>query len=89
MQTKYLSDSYTKTITTKVAVEIEKLTNRKPYVVILNVHRSKMDANRPKDEATYGEDMASDAYDEYHGKIKKVKYIFIIIFNKCMSLVIL
>jgi hypothetical protein len=40
-----------------------------PAAVINLLHRVKLDANRPVDEATFGEPLAVDAYNEYHGYI--------------------
>ena len=40
-----------------------------PATVISLLHRVKLDANRPVDDATFGEPLAVEAYNEYHGFI--------------------
>ena len=44
-----------------------------PYVVINNLHRSKLDANRDKPEATFGEEVPEVAWNEYHNFIDRAK----------------
>ena len=40
-----------------------------PAAVVNLLHRRKLDANRPVDEATFGDPEAVDAYNAYHGDI--------------------
>ena len=49
--------------------EIYKLKNEYPKLVVNNIHRTKLDANRAKDEATFGETVPTIVYDWYHGNI--------------------
>ena len=42
-------------------------------MVINNLYRGKMDANRERDEAAFGDDTAEEIYDEYHGCICQAK----------------
>ena len=44
-----------------------------PYVIINNLHRSKLDANRDKPEATFGEEVPEVAWNEYHNFIDRAK----------------
>jgi len=47
----------------------ERFDGRCPAAVINLLHRVKLDANRPVDDATFGEQLAVEAYNEYHGYI--------------------
>ena len=44
-----------------------------PYVVINNLHRIKLDANRDKPEATFGEPIPEEAWEESHRLIDQFK----------------
>ncbi len=43
-----------------------------PHVVINNLHRLKLDANRDKPEATFGEETPELAWEEFHNYIDEV-----------------
>ena len=49
--------------------EIYKLKNEYPKFVISNINRIKLDPNRARDEATFGETVPTIVYDWYHGNI--------------------
>ena len=47
--------------------------NIKPHVIINNLKRTKLDANRDKVEAAQGDISAERAFDEFHYYISKAK----------------
>lgn len=65
-----IKDSNTREIALALAKKIEKLTGKKPYVVVNNLHRKFMDANRIPEEA-YEHPGGKEVYDLYHGSLKK------------------
>ena len=69
-------ESYTQKIAKAVSAEFQKTTGRTPHLIINNVHRSKMDANREIKEAAQGNTEAIAAYKEYHNTIDMVKSSF-------------
>lgn len=60
-----LSDTNTDDVATEMAAALERLTSRRPHVVFVHLHRSKLDANREADEAAQGDADALQAYNEY------------------------
>lgn len=46
-------------------------TGETPHLIINQLHRSKLDPNRGREEATQGDFQAGTAFDTYHGFIKK------------------
>jgi N-formylglutamate amidohydrolase len=46
-------------------------TGYKPYVIINKMHRSKMDANRNREDATCGDKNAQAVWDVFHGQIQE------------------
>lgn len=55
----------------KIAME----TGETPHLIINQLHRSKLDPNRERGEATLGDYQAGTAFDTYHGFIKKAHEI--------------
>lgn len=65
-------DEYTEDVSHLVALEIEKLTGKKPFVVVNCLSRKYVDVNRPKDQAfesSYGEQV----YKQYHKTIQQAR----------------
>ena len=58
------------------AYEIQKLAGKLPHLVINNLHREKLDPNRPRAEATFDDPNADLAYTTYHENIEKAKSSF-------------
>ncbi len=58
-------DTHTLDIAGAFRNEMEKLTKRKPHMVVNRLHRRKMDADGSKAEATFGVQQAKDAYNNY------------------------
>ncbi len=61
-----LKDSYTREISELLADRVMENYCKVPYVVINELHRSKMDANREKPEATFNDTVAMRAWDAFH-----------------------
>lgn len=64
------SDAYTVELANKI-MEVFKNNGQKPYLVINKIHRSKIDANRNKSEATCGNSNAIAVWEIYHKKIEE------------------
>jgi len=70
------NDAFTQEIGRGFIKEYQSLTGKTPYLVINNLHRSRMDPNRPLDRAlgsNQGNAEAELAYNEYHNLILKAK----------------
>jgi len=52
------------------------ITGKKPFFIMSHLHRSRLDPNRPVDEAAQGNKLATKAYDAYHGSIEHAKKTF-------------
>ncbi len=63
------ADWYTAEITLKVAQEYERLTGKKPYVLIANIHRSQIDFNRSA-KLAYEHPSMKPCYDDFHGVVR-------------------
>jgi hypothetical protein len=63
-------DANTDILTQDIAVEIEKLTGKKPYLVIAKFERRYIDANRPPDIGL-DDPTARPYYDYYHNSIRR------------------
>ena len=61
-----IADESTQELTRAIADAIHNLIGKRPHVIINKLHRSKMDANRPVDEAAQGNVEAIKAWEEYH-----------------------
>jgi len=62
-------DEYTIELAQAIVVEFAKI-GMKPYLIINKMHRSKMDANRNRLDATCGDENARAVWDLFHGKIQ-------------------
>merc|ERR1719265_3128257 len=62
---------------TKLAMElrdsIAKATGQTPHLIVNQLHRSKLDANRERKQATMGDYQSGTAFDTYQGFIKKAQ----------------
>ena len=47
--------------------EIAEVTGETPHMIVSQLHRSKMDPNREREEAAQGDFQAEYAFDTYHG----------------------
>ncbi|XP_023322048.1 uncharacterized protein LOC111696624 isoform X2 [Eurytemora carolleeae] len=66
------ADKYTLQIGKQLSKDYTDLTSFKPHVILSNLHRSKLDPNRPQTVALSSEDSDSEiAYNEYHEFIRK------------------
>ena len=61
-----LQDKYTQEIARLLQTNLASLTGETPHVVINHLYRSKMDANREIDEATFGDQDATQAWQDFH-----------------------
>ena len=59
-------DAYTQELTRQLYDDITALTGRSPTMVINLLARVKLDANRDINEATFGEAVAIEAWEEFH-----------------------
>jgi hypothetical protein len=66
-------DSYTREIAIKVAEKVMENYCSVPYVVINELHRSKLDANREKPEATFNNTIAINAWQSFHDMVKSAQ----------------
>lgn len=64
-----LADWQTDDLTHRLRLEINKLKHDWPKMVINNIHRKKLDANREVGEATFNEEIPMTVYGWYHGNI--------------------
>lgn len=64
------SDSYTREIATKIANSVIENYCKVPYLVVNELHRSKMDANRERPEATFDDPIAINAWQNFHDFIQ-------------------
>lgn len=60
------ADSNTEDLTRRTADALETLTGKRPHLLIMRLHRSKLDANREIVEAAQGSAIAERAWNEYH-----------------------
>ncbi len=69
-------DDYVIDLAMRMRTAIFEMTGHYPHVVLNLLHRTKLDANRRKDEATFGVPTAEMAYDEYYKCIHMGKSTF-------------
>eukprot|EP00095_Tigriopus_kingsejongensis_P004044 maker-scaffold5_size1054832-snap-gene-5.16 protein:Tk04044 transcript:maker-scaffold5_size1054832-snap-gene-5.16-mRNA-1 annotation:"PREDICTED: uncharacterized protein LOC100492536" len=77
----HVSDAHTRTIGLGVANVIMQRFGKQPHVVVLMLHRKKLDVNREKentysgkyDEPAQGFQPAQDVYEKYHGRIAQIR----------------
>ena len=67
------ADIYTQEIAKTMVKEYNMITGQKPYLIMANLHRSKMDPNRPVLQAAQGNSVSELAYKEYHEFIRSAK----------------
>jgi len=67
------NDDFTQEIGRGFIDEFQSLTGKTPYLIIDNLHRSKMDPNRPINRAAQGNPDAELAYNEFHNYILKAR----------------
>ena len=68
-----VTDTNTKQLTLAIMNFLDTNHNIKPHVIINNLKRTKLDANRDKAEAAQGDISAERAFDEFHHYISKAK----------------
>lgn len=52
---------------------LQAATGKRPHTVICNLARTKLDANRESDEATFMEALPTEVYDEFHQCINQAR----------------
>ena len=67
------ADIFTQEIGRAIATEYEELTQRRPHVILANLHRCKMDPNRPIQNAALGNTLAEAVFNQYHRFIDDAK----------------
>ena len=50
-------------------------TGETPHLIINQLHRSKLDPNRERGEATLGDYQAGTAFDTYHGWVSIIMHV--------------
>lgn len=68
-----LADSYTQEMALKMSDQFFKVTGKRPHVIINQLHRSYLDANRPEDEASGGIPDMVAAYRQFMSKAAEVR----------------
>ncbi len=67
------NDPYADELAAELSAEIERLTGRPVHLIINQLHRSKMDANRSRQEGARGDALATQAWEEYNGFLLTAK----------------
>lgn len=67
------ADTHTAALAWLIAEEIEAATGLPPHMVVNNLHREKLDANREIVEAAQGDPRAEEAWWEYHEAIEEAR----------------
>lgn len=67
------ADIFTQEIAKIMAKEYNIITGQKPYLIMANLHRSKLDPNRPILQAAQGNGVCEVVYREYHNFISSAK----------------
>jgi hypothetical protein len=67
------NDPYADELAAELSAEIERLTGHPVHLIINQLHRSKMDANRSRQEGARGDPLATQAWQEYHGFLLAAK----------------
>jgi len=70
------SDAGTREIGRQLVEQFEKITGRKPYMVVQTLHRVKLDVNRAELDAAQKDPLAIQAYQEYHKTIQDLRKHF-------------
>merc|ERR1719153_1376074 len=71
-----LGDSQTQEIARILFDKFVENTGRMPHLVVSNIHRSRMDPNRPIEDAAQGDAEAIEAFNTYHMTIDEAKRSF-------------
>lgn len=66
-------DGYTKSMAIRLSTELLELTGERPHVILNELHRSKMDANREIGQATFNNQISMVAYNEFHAFIDEAR----------------
>ena len=66
-----VSDWQTDDLAQRIRQEIYNIKGDWPKLVVCNVHRSKLDANREREAATFNQTIPMAVYDEYHASISE------------------
>ncbi len=71
-----MTDANSQNVARELSRNIERLTGERPHLIIMHLHRNRVDANRPLEEAV-GPDSARDpiaerAWYAYHGRISSL-----------------
>ena len=72
-KTVQVTDKYTIEMTRLLAERIKSEIGVRPHIIMFNLRRTKTDANREVEQATFGEPEAVTAYNEFHGFIKEAR----------------
>jgi len=67
------NDPYADELAAELAAELERLTGRPVHLVVNQLHRSKLDANRNRLEGARSDPVATRAWEEYHGFLLAAK----------------
>jgi hypothetical protein len=67
------NDPYADELAAELSSEIERLTGHPVHLIVNQLHRSKMDANRSRQEGARGDPLAAQAWQEYHGFLLAAK----------------
>jgi hypothetical protein len=67
------NDPYADELAAELSAEIERLTGHPVHLIINQLHRSKMDANRSRQEGARGDPLATQAWEDYHGFLLAAK----------------
>jgi hypothetical protein len=68
-----VQDMNTTDLARRIAAALEELTGKRPHLVLMHLHRRKLDANREIEEAAQGNAFAERAWHEYHSWIETAK----------------
>jgi len=67
------ADIFTQEIAKTMVIEYNMITGQKPYLIMANLHRSKLDPNRPILQAAQGNGVCELVYKEYHNFVRSAK----------------
>lgn len=67
------NDPFSDELGAELSAELERLTGRPVHLIVNQLHRSKMDANRSRREGARGDALAAQAWEEYHGFVVAAK----------------
>ena len=67
------ADTHTQELAKVLVKEFQELTNTRPHLILANLHRCKLDPNRPIHVAALGDKMAEHVYKQYHNFIIDAK----------------